>query len=444
MKNYYLQLKTCLIIICIALMVLNCGSKSKPVTGYWIGTMEMNGKAVDIQLDFNRGKELFSSKDMMLGEVPVSNIKMSDKDISFSINLDVDVEFKATLKDNQIEGTVSMQGGPPNLEIRFKLEKKSQSRPIKLYTIEKLTIKSKDVKLSARIYKPKTDTLHPALVLLHGSTSSLKSQYTFYADFFANLGFEVLIFDKRGNGESTGNYATSNYDQLVDDAIVCLETMKNRKSIHKHQIGLWGISQGAMLLPMVAEKTDIPSFLIAKSPEVVSVTEAAAFSDRLRVINLGNKPEDGDIAAKSHRIVGRMILNGSSYKEVQHFINQNALKYPFMNQTGLYGNTSIDRDEFEGYYWKGRVVSFRSSWKSVKIPTLVLFGEDDAFVDPVTNSEIIQGFNNHNIQIKMFQSANHVLKKTVNPAKYPDFDWPRVIEGYTEFVERWLRNELDK
>lgn len=444
MKNDYLHLKAYLIVLGIALMVLSCGSTFKPVTGYWIGTMETNGKTVDISLDLNSGEKLFSSKDLMLSETPIRNLKMNNQDISFSVNLDVVMVFKGTLKDKRIQGAVSMQGGPPNLEISFKLEMKSQMTPVKFYTIEKLTIKSNDVKLSAEIYKPKTDTPHPALVLLHGSTTSLKGHYTFYADFFANLGLEVLIFDKRGNGESTGNYTTSNYNHLVDDAIACLETMKNRESIDKHKIGLWGFSQGAMLLPVVAAKTDIPSFLIAKSPEVVSVTEAGAYSDRLRVINSGNTPADGDIAAQSHRIVERMILNGSSYKEVQHFIEQNARKYPFMNQTGLYGNISIDKDEFEGYYWKGRVVNFRSPWKNLTIPTLVLFGEDDAFVDAVTNARIIQGFKNDNIQIKMFQRASHNLKKTINPAKYRDFDWPRVIERYTDFVEWWLHNELNK
>ena len=211
------------------------------------------------------------------------------------------------------------------MKINFSLVKKSDKLPSKAYSIEKLSVKSKSVNLSAEIYKPATNILHPAMVLLHGSTTSLKKQYSFYANFFANIGFEVLIFDKRGNGESTGNYSTTSYDDLVDDVISCLMVLKNSKTVDTTKIGLWGFSQGATLLPYIMTKTNIPSFLIAKSPEVYSVSEAGAFSDSLRIVNMGNSPANGHIVAESHRQVEKMIQNGSNYKEIESYINQNAV-----------------------------------------------------------------------------------------------------------------------
>ena len=138
---------------------------------------------------------------------------------------------------------------------------KFSKTPEKLYSIEVLSIKSNNVVLSANYYKQQAKGKHPALVLLHGSSTNLKSDYVFDADFFARRGFEVLIFDKRGNGKSTGDYYTSNYDDLIEDAIVCLEILNERESVDKSKIGLWGYSQGAMLLSKIITKTDIPSFL---------------------------------------------------------------------------------------------------------------------------------------------------------------------------------------
>jgi dienelactone hydrolase len=437
-------MKIKLIFLIFVLLFLSSCTNSKPLTGYWVGSMEMNGKTVDLSIDFTTSNGTFTSNDLMLLEEPISNLKFENKNISFNIMLDVEMMFEGTVDNEKISGTVRIQGGPPNMKISFNLEKKSGTVPSKSYIVEKFIVKSKDVNLSAEIFKPKTKELHPALVLLHGSSMNLKNQYSFYADFFANLGFEVLIFDKRGNGGSTGNYATSRYDDLVEDAVACLEVMKNRESVDKNKIGLWGYSQGAMLLPMVVTKTNIPAFLIAKSPEIFGATEGGAYSDSLRIINLGNTPDNARIAAESYRIVEKMIRDGSSYKEVENFINQNAQKYSFMNQTGLYGNITINKNEFEGYYWKDRTVNFYTYWEKLKTSTLALFGEDDEILNAAKNESIIKRFNKVNIETKMFSRASHNLKKAFNPRKYPDFDWPRAVPEYLDFMKKWLEKEITK
>jgi len=435
-------MKKKLISFLVVLLFLNCCSNSKPITGYWVGSMEMNGKNVDISIDYTTSNGTFTSKELMLLSVPISNLKYENRNISFNIVIDIEMVFEGTVDNEKINGSVRIQGGPPNTKITFNLEKKSATSPAKSYVVEKLTIKNKDVNLSAEIYNPKTKKLHPAMVLLHGSSMNLKDQYAFYADYFASIGFEVLIFDKRGNGESTGNYAASNYSDLIEDAVACLETMRNRESIDKNKIGLWGYSQGAMLLPMVVTKTNIPAFLIAKSPEIFGATEGGAYSDSLRILNMGNTPDNAHIVAQSYRTVEMMIRDGNDYKEVESFINQNAQKYNFMNQTGLYGNRTINKIEFDGYYWKDRMINFYPYWAKLKIPTLALFGEEDDILNAVKNESITKNFKNGNIKTKMFSRAGHNLKKAFNPGKYPDSDWPRVIPEYLDFVKEWLEKEI--
>lgn len=421
--------------------MIGCANSEK-INGFWSGSMDMNGKTIDISFDLNAKDKLFSSYDWMLLDQPISNLTIKNKTISFSV-LDAEVVFNGTISGKKITGKTKINGLPSDVEITFSVTKQAV-KPVKPYSVENVIIKSNNISLSAEIYKPHSKGLHSAIVLLHGSSTNLKSDYIFYADFFANLGFEVLVFDKRGNGESTGNYATSSHSNLEDDAIACLETMKNRESVDERKIGLWGFSQGAMLSPKIVSKTNIPKFLIAKAPEIINVTEAAAFSDSLRVVNSGGSELNGQIAAESHRKVGEIIRNRSDYKAVENFINLNALNYSFMNQTGLYGNISIDKNDFEGYYWKGREDNFYSYWKNLKIPTLVIFGSDDEYVNALKNESILKRLNNPKIEIKLFPRANHALKKTFNPAKYHDLDWPRVIEGYTDYVKKWIKNEVEK
>jgi hypothetical protein len=64
------------------------------------------------------------------------------------------LHFKGELKNDQINGTVEMQDGPPNMNMIFNLTKQSKT-PEKSYSIETLSIRSNNVVLSADIHKPK-------------------------------------------------------------------------------------------------------------------------------------------------------------------------------------------------------------------------------------------------------------------------------------------------
>lgn len=425
------------------LIFMNGCANSENINGFWSGSMNMNGKTIDISFDLTSKDKLFSSYDLMLLEQPISNLTIKNENISFSVVLDVEVVFNGTISGKEITGTATINGGPPNMNIIFSVTGQAE-KPVKPYSVESLTIKSNDVSLSAEIYKPHSKGQHPAIVLLHGSSSNLRSDYIFYADYFAKLGFEVLMFDKRGSGKSTGNYYASSYDDLIADAIVCLETMYNRESVDKNYIGLWGLSQGAMLLSKIATETNIPKFLIAISPDVNSVVEAAAFSDSLFVVNSGGSEIDGKIVSESHRKVEKMICEGNSHKEVEEYIRQNSQKYNFMNQTGLYGGLVITEDVFNGFYWQGRKEHFISFWKSIKIPTLVVFGGRDRLVNAEKNFSILESINNDNIEIKLFSKANHLLKKSFDPTLDAEFDFPRIIEGYSDYVDKWIKNEVEK
>ncbi|NCA85652.1 MAG: alpha/beta fold hydrolase [Clostridia bacterium] len=423
------------------LFLFGC-SQPTSLSGYWEGWMKMGGKTVDISVVFNNNLSTLSSRDLMLLDRPAVVLKEDDTTLSFMADLETTFRYDGIHENDTISGTVAMQNGLPGLKFGFLLKKKSDKSPTKNYSIENVLIENGEVLLSAEIYKPETSGRHPALLILHGTTTNLKRNYTFYADWLANQGFEVMLFDKRGNGASTGDYIAATYDDFVADAIACLEELKKRPSVDKTKIGVWGFSQGATLLPLLAAKTNIPSFLIAVSPEVFSISQAAAYADSLRIVKAGNLPANGHIAAEAHRQVEKMIREGSKHRKVENFINLNAFKHTFMNQTGLYGNIDIDKQAYEGYYWGGRKTDFYPFWKSLPIKALVIFGEDDELLDANKNAKTLADLHNPKITLRQFAWANHEMKKTFNPAKYPDFDWPRVADGYLAAVREWIEENV--
>lgn len=431
-------MKTRIFILWAVLLLLFGCSQPTSLSGYWEGSMKMGGKTVDIAVVFNNNLSTLSSRDLMLLDRPAVVLNEKESALSFMADLETTFRFDGILENNTISGTVAMQNGLPGLKFGFLLKKKSDKSPAKNYSIENVLVEDVEVLLSAEIYKPTTSGRHPAVLILHGTNTNLKRDYAFYADWLANQGFQVMIFDKRGNGASTGDYMAATYDDFVSDAIACLEELKKRTSVDKTKIGVWGFSQGATLLPLLGAKTNIPSFLIAVSPEVFSISQAAAYADSLRIVKGGNLPANGHLAAEAHRQVEKMIREGTKHKKVENFINLNAFKHTFMNQTRLYGNIDIDKQDYEGYYWSGRKIDFYPWWKSLTIKTLVIFGEDDALLDAKKNAKAIADLHNPKITVRQFARANHEMKKSFNPAKYPDFDWPRVADGYLESVKDWL------
>ena len=437
-------MKTKIFVLWAVLLLLFGCSQPTSLSGYWEGSMKMGGRTVDIAVVFNNNLSTLSSRDLMLLDRPAVVLNEKDSALSFMADLENTFRYDGIHENDTISGTVAMQNGLPGLKFGFLLKKKSDKSPVKNYSIENVVVKNGDVLLFADVYKPTTSGRHPAVLILHGSTTNLKRNYTFYADWLANQGFEVMIFDKRGNGDSTGDYMAATYDDFVSDAIFCLEELKKRPSVDKAKIGVWGFSQGATLLPLLAAKTNIPSFLIAVSPEVFSISQAAAYADSLRIVKGGNLPANGHIAAEAHRQVEKMIREGTKHKKVENFINLNAFKHTFMNQTGLYGNIDIDKQAYEGYYWGGRKMDFYPWWKSLAIKTLVIFGEDDELLDANKNAKTIADLHNPKITIRQFARANHEMKKSFNPAKYPDFDWPRVADGYLAAVREWVEDAVYK
>ncbi|TMA24707.1 MAG: alpha/beta hydrolase, partial [Deltaproteobacteria bacterium] len=98
---------------------------------------------------------------------------------------------------------------------------------------------------------------HPGVVLLQGSSANGRNDYVFIADHFARAGFAALAFDKRGFGESTGNYGTATYDDLAQDAAAAVERLRREPGVDSLRVGLWGLSQGGLLAPLVAAR--VPS-----------------------------------------------------------------------------------------------------------------------------------------------------------------------------------------
>jgi hypothetical protein len=181
-----------------------------------------------------------------------------------------------------VEGTEFVMGpgfntaAPAELTVRFTLDKHGSAKTMSLrhpdgtqsvvarvaLKREEVTFQGVEAQLAGTLIVPPTKGPHPAIVLLHGSGPLTRYSFGPYPNFFSSLGLAVLIYDKRGTGNSTGlrldastgiAMRNSRYpDELAGDALAAMRFLQQRADIDPKRIGFWGSSEGGMLTSQVA------------------------------------------------------------------------------------------------------------------------------------------------------------------------------------------------
>ena len=101
----------------------------------------------------------------------------------------------------------------------------------------------------------------------------------------------MLGYDKRGVGESTGDWNAATYEDLAGDAISAVEYLKTRRDIDAAQIGLLGISQAGWIMPLAAIRTKDIAFLISVSGAGIPASETTMDQTRNELTARGMKPQ---------------------------------------------------------------------------------------------------------------------------------------------------------
>lgn len=138
-------------------------------------------------------------------------------------------------------------------------------------TEEAVHFASGKITLAGTLVLPAGSGQHPAVVLFHGSGPQERDIFT--ARWFAEQGIAALAYDKRGVGESTGDFRAVPFMELCDDGLAAIEFLKSQKEIDAKHIGVWGLSQGGWLGPLAASRSADVSFVIAVSGPGVSPGE---------------------------------------------------------------------------------------------------------------------------------------------------------------------------
>lgn len=303
---------------------------------------------------------------------------------------------------------------------------------------------SGNVALAGTLVLPGGPQRHPAVVLFHGSGP--ESRNLFMGHWFAAQGLAALAYDKRGVGESGGNFRTVPFMDLCDDGLAAVEYLKSRKDIDPKHIGVWGLSQGGWLAPLAASRSADVSFVIAVSGPGVSPGEQMLFYYANELRARGVPEEDIREADTLRRDVWNYLYTGRGYKEAKNELNQARSKRWYKEvktqQDNLFGSLQIFSDVNKpgnpNVNWFRREMNYDPvpALRALRVPVLFLFGDEDRLI-PVGKSvavirQVLTERSNRDFTIKVFQHADHGMRLVTDDAD------DNVDPEYLETMRRWL------
>ena len=164
-----------------------------------------------------------------------------------------------------------------------------------------------DVELVGDLYQPHDGAArHPAVVLLHGSGPDPRGNMIFrgLAQFFTEQGIAVLAFDKRGIGDSGGEYVESPLlENAAADGLAAVRYLAGRGDIDAAAIGVWGISQGGWVGPLMAATSDDVAWVIAVSGPGVSPMVQTLYQREMEMVEQGWSATDAsEVTAMRHAL----------------------------------------------------------------------------------------------------------------------------------------------
>lgn len=156
---------------------------------------------------------------------------------------------------------------------------------------DRLLFKETDVQLpvngavlAATVSEPLTAAPRPGIVIVHGSGFGPRIDYGVWVGLYASLGMTVLAYDKRGNGQSTGNYpgefpTEDNLNIYAADAAAVLRYLGSWPGVDPTRVGFHGGSQGGWTVPLAIQRFHAgAAFALLASAPAVSVDQQGVWA----------------------------------------------------------------------------------------------------------------------------------------------------------------------
>ena len=249
--------------------------------------------------------------------------------------------------------------------------------------------------LSGTLTLPPGAGPHAAVAWVHGSGPTTRAYLPELEALFVRNGVAVLVYDKRGIGQSGGVYpgespTSETIDVLARDAAAAARFLAAQPEIDRRRVGLAGHSQAGWIAPLAAVREPAIRFLVVYSGPAVTADENDLFQT---LAGEGEHP-----ATLTDAEIDAQVLAA--------------------------GRSGVDPVPL---------------LRKLRIPSLWLYGGRDTIVPPRLSVQRLEGISGRAIEIAVFPNANHALVETTTGLTAEMLRSDTFAPGLFARVGAWLR-----
>lgn len=311
---------------------------------------------------------------------------------------------------------------------------------------EEIIFQNGKIKFYGTLFIPEANGKLPVIVIAHGAGEEHRKLpgMRSIAQKYASTGYITLLFDRRGVGDSGGEFIeTPDFVVAAGDLIAAVNFMKDRNDVDQNKIGLYGHSQAGWTMPLAAIACEDVSFMIVSSGGGMSPLQQAIYI-HYTVKQLGRNAPKEEIEDLSNYVTAleTYLATKRGHDEMVKLYEQSKdkswfkmLEKPFEKQRPPAPDKLNHPDWL---FFKKVIYDPELTLVSLKIPVLVLLGGKDKQVPSLLareawESSFVKSGQQDNLKIVWLPNETHALFEFKNGQ-------PQMREAFSKPILEWLNS----
>ena len=441
----------------------------RPLLGGWTGAIDAGGQTLRIIVHFTSVKnELNATIDIPQQNakgVSLKNVRLDSSALHMELPAGLGVAvFDGRVKGDSIGGRFTQAGFVGTFYLLRGEEPKEEQppEPPPPYRVEDVVFHNDTLTLAGTLTVPPKEGRHPAVIMITGSGAQNRDEELFgfkpfkvIADYFTRHGIAVLRYDDRGVGGSSGSTSESTTSDFATDVLAALKYLQTRPDINPKQIGLCGHSEGGIVAPLAASRSENVAFIILMAgPALNGEQIILAQTELIMRADSASEQEIKDALSMNKRIYD-IVKSGGDLASFRPELEKQARRA--MEAMKPEARESIkDPDAYIKARVDATIKQVSTPWfkyfltydpqpalEKIHCPVLALFGERDlqvpAEMDKTAMEKALRQGGNKDFTLKILPKANHLFLSAVtgSPSEYPTLK-KEFVPGFLKTMTDWI------
>ncbi len=445
--------------------------------GIWQGTLKIQTTELRIVFKIEKAEEggykgTMDSPDQGASGLVLDSVTV-EEDTLVLVYKQAGIEVRGTLQpDGEHMQAVLKQGG---MELPLPLEKVEKAEEVRRpqtpqkpfpYREEEVSYENTEggVTLAGTLTLPAGEGPFPAALLITGSGAQDRDEslmghkpFLVIADYLTRRGIAVLRVDDRGIGGTTGKLGESTTDDLAGDVLTGVAYLKDHKEVDPARIGLIGHSEGGIIAPITAARSEDVSFAVLLAGTGLTGEEILYMQTELIARAEGMSEEDIQKSLDDARRIYGVLKSGLGKEAMEE-----KLRHMYEEDMAKLSDEERKDEEITEKAFEAQLQQVLSDWflyfltydprpvlQEVHCPVLALNGEKDLQVPPKENlaeiGKALKAGGNTDVTLKEMSGLNHLFQtaETGAVSEYAKIE-ETISPDVLQLVGDWILERMGK